>query len=100
MANLKQMLVISPFRNQYRNSLIISTVSSRKQPCVSVSVILGVISKIVNLIRQMDEKLIEAVRGFPSLWQVSARVYKDLRAKENSWKEVSTKVHKALEYRA
>ena len=40
----------------------------------------------------MEEKLTEAVRGFPCLWQVSSRAYKDLRAKENAWKEVASKV--------
>ena len=36
-----------------------------------------------------DEKLIEAVREFPCLWRVSSRAYKDVRAKENTWKEVA-----------
>ena len=40
----------------------------------------------------MDERLIEAVLDFPCQWHVSARAYKDLRAKENAWKEVATKV--------
>ena len=40
----------------------------------------------------MEEKLIEAVRTFPCLWQPSARGYKDLRAKENVWKEVAMQV--------
>ena len=39
-----------------------------------------------------DEKLVEAVRSFPSLWQVSTKSYKDLRAKENTWKEVANMV--------
>ena len=39
-----------------------------------------------------NEKLVEAVRSFPSLWQVSAKSYKDLRAKENAWKEVASMV--------
>ena len=39
-----------------------------------------------------DEKLIEALRCFPCLWQVSSTSYKDLRAKENAWKEVAGKV--------
>ena len=41
---------------------------------------------------KMEEKLIEAVRDFPCLWQVSSRAYKDLRAKENAWKVVASKV--------
>ena len=32
----------------------------------------------------MDEKLIEGVRNYSCLWQVSSRCYKDLRAKENA----------------
>ena len=39
--------------------------------------------------RMEDEQLIEAVREFPCLWLVSSRAYKDLRAKENAWKEIS-----------
>lgn len=39
-----------------------------------------------------DEKLVEAVRDFPCLWQVSSQSYKDLRAKENALKEVASKV--------
>ena len=39
-----------------------------------------------------EEKLIEAVHGFPCLWQISSRAYKDLRAKENAWKEVALMV--------
>ena len=41
-----------------------------------------------------DEKLIEAIRGFPCLWQVSIKAYKDARAKENAWKEVAAQVSK------
>ena len=33
-----------------------------------------------------DEKLVEAVRNLYCLWQVSSKSYKDLCAKENSWK--------------
>lgn len=40
----------------------------------------------------MEEKLIEAVRCFPCLWQVAAKAYRDQRAKENAWKEVANKV--------
>ena len=39
-----------------------------------------------------DEKLVEAVRSFPSLWQVSSKSYKDLGANENAWKEVASMV--------
>ena len=39
-----------------------------------------------------DEKLIEAVRDFECLWMVGCKAYKDIRAKENAWKEVSVKV--------
>ena len=43
-----------------------------------------------------DEKLVEAVHCFPCLWQVSSKLYKDLRAKENAWKEVASKVSGVL----
>ena len=36
-----------------------------------------------------DEKLIEAVCCFPCLWQVSSKSYKNARARENTWKEVT-----------
>ena len=39
-----------------------------------------------------EEKLIEAVRGFPSVWQVSSLSYRDTRAKENAWKLVASQV--------
>ena len=39
-----------------------------------------------------DEKLVEAVRSFPCLWQVRTKAYKDLTAKENSWKQVAEQV--------
>ena len=34
----------------------------------------------------------EAVRDIPRLLQVSSMSYKDLRAKENAWKAVASKV--------
>ena len=36
-----------------------------------------------------EEKLVEAVRTFDCLWKVSAKVYRDARAKENTWKAVT-----------
>ena len=33
-----------------------------------------------------EEKLVEAVRTSDCLWKVSAKVYRDARAKENAWK--------------
>ena len=44
------------------------------------------------LVPMDDENLVEAVRFFPYLWLVSSKSYKDLRAKENAWKEVASKV--------
>ena len=41
-----------------------------------------------------DEKHIEAVRCFPSLWQVSSKSYKDVRTRENTWKEVTSQISK------
>lgn len=40
-----------------------------------------------------EEALVEAVRGFPSLWQPSSKSYKDVIAKENAWKLVATQVN-------
>ena len=42
--------------------------------------------------QEMEEKLIESVRDFPCLWQTGSKSYRDLRARENSWKEVSGRV--------
>ena len=41
----------------------------------------------------MDEKLVEVVRTFDCLWKVSAKVYRDARAKENTWKAVTRTDH-------
>ena len=46
----------------------------------------------------MEEKIIEAVRGFPCLWQPKSPSYKDLRAKENAWKEVANQVSRNIVY--
>ena len=45
----------------------------------------------------MDEKLVEAVRTFPCLWQVSTKSYKNARARENSWKQVASQVGESVE---
>ena len=47
-----------------------------------------------------DEVLIEAVRGFECLWKVKSKGYKDLRAKENTWKVVAEKVPVSVIYTA
>ena len=39
-----------------------------------------------------DEKLIEAVRCFPCLWQVNSRLYRDVVAKGNALKEIANQV--------
>ena len=39
-----------------------------------------------------DEKLVNAMQYFPCIWQVNSRMYKDIPAKENAWKEVASKV--------
>ena len=38
------------------------------------------------------EQLIEAVRSFPCLWEVSSKDYKDSRARDNAWKSVAERV--------
>ena len=39
-----------------------------------------------------DKKFVEALRSFLCLWLVGSKSYKDLRAKENAWNEVASKV--------
>ena len=39
-----------------------------------------------------EEKLIEAVRSFPCLWQTTLKGYRDIKARENAWKEVALQV--------
>ena len=39
-----------------------------------------------------SEKLIEAVRSYTCLWQTNSKHYKDVKAKENSWKEIGKQV--------
>ena len=41
-----------------------------------------------------DEKLIKAVCCFSCLWQVSSKSYKDVRTRENAWKEVASQITK------
>jgi len=36
-----------------------------------------------------DELLIDAVRGYPHLYDPSLKEYKDITMKENSWKEIA-----------
>lgn len=40
----------------------------------------------------MEAKLIESVRCFPCLWQVSDPSYKDVTARQNAWKDVASQV--------
>jgi hypothetical protein len=47
-----------------------------------------------------DDKLTEAVRGYGCLWEMSSRTYKDLRAKENAWKEVAEMVRKCFVHKS
>ena len=39
-----------------------------------------------------DKKIIEAVCGYPCLWQVCCTSYKDARAREHAWMDVASKV--------
>ena len=39
-----------------------------------------------------DERLCEAIRGFPCLWQVNSITYRDVMAKQNAWSKVATVV--------
>ena len=39
-----------------------------------------------------EEKLIEAVRALPCVWQVNSKSYRDQTARENTWKQVAEAV--------
>ena len=39
-----------------------------------------------------DEKLIEVVKRYPCLWETHSKSFRDLVAKENAWKVVSSEV--------
>ena len=39
-----------------------------------------------------EEKLVEAVHSFPCLWQTTSKCYRDIRARDNTWKEVVQQV--------
>ena len=45
-----------------------------------------------------EEALIEQVRLFPCLWQTTSKSYKDLRVRENAWKEVADQVYVAVSF--
>ena len=47
-----------------------------------------------------EEKLIEAIRSFPCLWQISNRFYRDQRARENAWKQVAHEVREWVDIRS
>ena len=40
-----------------------------------------------------EERLIEEVRKFSCLWDVSTKAYRDSKAKENAWKVVANEVN-------
>ena len=40
------------------------------------------------------EQLIEAVRDYQCVWQVSSKSYRDARARENAWKEIASQASK------
>ena len=44
-----------------------------------------------------NEVLIEAVRSFPCIWNMSLREYKDNRVKENAWSKVSQKLGTSID---
>ena len=45
----------------------------------------------------VEERIIEAVQDLPCLWKPTETTYKDLRVKENAWKEVALKVSSKIE---
>ena len=48
---------------------------------------------IVYLLGMDKERLVEEVRKFPCLWNVSVKAYRYIKAKENGWKTVSNEVN-------
>ena len=44
---------------------------------------------IVYLLGMGEERLVEEVKKFPCLWNVSVKAYRDIKAKENAWNEVN-----------
>ena len=40
-----------------------------------------------------EERLVEEVRKFPCLWNVSVKAHRDIKAKEDAWKTVSNEVN-------
>ena len=40
-----------------------------------------------------EERLVKEVRKFPCQWDVSVKAYRDIKAKENAWKTVSSEVN-------
>ena len=39
-----------------------------------------------------EERLVEAVRSYPCLWNNQIKAYKEQRTKENAWKAIQTQV--------
>ena len=39
-----------------------------------------------------EEKLIEGVKSFPCLWEVSCKGFRDQKAKENAWRAIASEV--------
>ena len=45
----------------------------------------------------MEETLIEAVRQQTAIWQITSHSYRDIRVKENAWKEVARELDISVE---
>ena len=50
------------------------------------------VTSTITCYKMDDEKIIEAVRSFPCLWQVTNKSYKDSKARENAWKVVGDQI--------
>ena len=61
---------------------------------LDVQVIRSANQILITMCLMGDEKLIEAVRHFSCLCQVSSKSYKDVRTRENTWKEVASQITK------
>ena len=51
------------------------------------------IEPVLRLLLMDEERLIEEVRKFSCLWDVSTKAYRDNKAKENAWKVVANDVN-------
>ena len=61
--------------------------TGRKSCCLFTAV---VFLCIMSYKEEFDEKLIDCVRSFPVIYDLSKKSYKDKIAKDNAWKSIAT----------